>query len=204
MSVEAVVRAALGALDEGGLEAVSMRSIADRLDVRMNTVLWHTKSKARLHELMADAILAEMDSGELPDAWDDRVREVAHRARRAMLAHRDGARLVTGTYAAEPATLRFADQLVQALLDGGVPEREAAWACWTFVYFLLGLVQEEQAFHEQAGRLDPELPVAAYPALTRVVEHLTADAAGYEERFDFGLSLLLDSLRARAGEGRAH
>nr|WP_245690689.1 hypothetical protein [Sinosporangium album] len=35
---------------------MSTRAVADRLAVRMNTVLWHVKTKTRLLELMADAI----------------------------------------------------------------------------------------------------------------------------------------------------
>lgn len=116
----AVVRAGLELLDEKGADGLSIRGIADRLGVRMNTVLWHAKTKARLLELMADAILAEVPVEGLPEPWEPRVRELFHRYRRALLAHRDGARIVAGTYAAEPATLRFAELLVEALL--------AAWA----------------------------------------------------------------------------
>lgn len=151
-----VVRAGLELLDEKGADGLSIRGIADRLGVRMNTVLWHAKTKARLLELMADAILAEVPVEGLPEPWEPRVRELFHRYRRALLAHRDGARIVAGTYAAEPATLRFAELLVEALLAGGLREREAVWTCWTLVYFTLGLSQEEQA-----------LPDARGPALAR-------------------------------------
>ncbi|MFJ9593976.1 TetR/AcrR family transcriptional regulator [Streptomyces virginiae] len=51
---------ALELLDERGAEGVSVRGVADRRGVRMNTVLRHTKSKARLLELMADAIVDEV------------------------------------------------------------------------------------------------------------------------------------------------
>lgn len=77
---EAVVRAALGLLDERGADAVSVRGTADRLGVRMNTVLWHAKTKSRLLELMADAIAAEVPLDGLPDDWAERVREQIGRA----------------------------------------------------------------------------------------------------------------------------
>ncbi|MFC7330726.1 TetR/AcrR family transcriptional regulator C-terminal domain-containing protein [Marinactinospora rubrisoli] len=193
----AVVRAALDVLDEQGADAVSIRGIADRLGVRMNTVLWHAKTKARLLELMADAILAEAALEDLPDAWRNRVRELARRYRRALLSHRDGARIVAGTYAAEPATLRFADTMVAALLAGGLTEREAAWGCWTIVYFTLGLAQEEQASPDAAvgRRFTGAIADSDYPALARVVPHITDPS--FDDRFDFGLSLILRSLPGR-------
>lgn len=104
---------------------------------------WHIKSKARLREPRADAIVAEVDVTGLPADWRDRVHTLASRYRGALLADRDGALVVAGTFAPEPATLRAAESLVKALLDGGLGARAAGWACWTIVYFALGLVQED-------------------------------------------------------------
>ncbi|MFJ2214559.1 TetR/AcrR family transcriptional regulator C-terminal domain-containing protein [Streptomyces sp. NPDC101062] len=195
----AVARAALDLLAEKGADAVSVRAVADRLGVRMNTVLWHVKTKAGLLDLMADAIVAAMPLDGLPEPWDERVRELTARYRRALLAHRDGAAIVAGTYAAEPATLRSAEAMVTALRAGGLGEREAAWACFTLVYYVLGLTQEEQAAPDAVGdRLARALATGEYPELSRGVPHLTE--ATFDERFDYGLELILRSLRA-AGRG---
>ncbi|GAA2265152.1 hypothetical protein GCM10010145_43320 [Streptomyces ruber] len=80
-----VIRAALERLDEKGLEALSPRAVAARLGVRMNTVLWHVKTKARMLELMADAVLGEVPLDDLPSAPAERARELARRVRRALL-----------------------------------------------------------------------------------------------------------------------
>ncbi|MFF5564801.1 TetR/AcrR family transcriptional regulator C-terminal domain-containing protein [Streptomyces sp. NPDC012623] len=192
----AVARAALALLDDKGADAVSVRGVADRLGVRMNTVLWHVKTKAGLLELMADAIVAGARAEDLPEPWEERVRELAGRYRRALLAHRDGAAIVAGTYAPEPATLGLAEALVGGLLDAGLPEREAAWTCWTIVYFVLGLAQEEQALPGVDGpRFTRALDAGRYPSLSRVGTHLKDPS--FDERFAYGLSLILDSVAAR-------
>ena len=195
----AVVRAALELLDEKGADAVSLRGTAERLGVRMNTVLWHAKTKARLLELMAEAIVAEIPLTGLPAAPDRRVRELAHRYRRSLLAHRDGAAVVAGTYAAEPATLAFAEHVISALLAAGLDERRSAWTFWSIQYLTLGLTQEEQALTASSDQhtLAPELATGHYPALTRAAPHLEDTA--FDERFDFGLDQLLHSL-GPAGE----
>jgi TetR/AcrR family transcriptional regulator, tetracycline repressor protein len=181
-----VVRTALEILDEQGAAAISMRTIASRLGVRMNPVLWHAKSKARLMELVADAIIGEAPLDDLPAHWRERATELTRRYRRALLAHRDGAMVVTGTYAAEPATLDFAEALVAAILDGGLPQRQAAWTCWSLIYFTLGLTQEEQAL---PGRRSTDLDVGQRPALQRVAS--TLNESSFEERFEFGVAKLL-------------
>ncbi|QMU79870.1 TetR/AcrR family transcriptional regulator [Streptacidiphilus sp. PB12-B1b] len=191
---DTVVRAALDLLQEKGAEAVSVRGTADRLGVRMNTVLWHAKTKARLLELMADAIVAGVSLDGLPDDWRERVGELARRYRSTLLAHRDGAAIVAGTYAAEPATLRFADAMIESLLHGGLSDRDAAWAFWSVLYLTLGLTQEQQALQDTADHtLAPALAPGGYPSLSRVAAHL--EDVSFDQRFAFGISLILQSLR---------
>ncbi|WP_405754823.1 TetR/AcrR family transcriptional regulator C-terminal domain-containing protein [Streptomyces sp. NBC_00144] len=185
-----VVRTALELLEEKGADGLSIRGIADRLGVRMNTVLWHAKTKARLSELMADAIVAGAPVDGLPEPWEPRVRELLHRYRRSLLAHRDGARIVAGTYAAEPATLRFADLMTEALLAGGLAEREAVWTGWSLVYFALGLTQEEQALPDAMGpAFARQLDTGEYPSLSRAAAYF--EDTSFDERFDYGLSRIL-------------
>lgn len=181
------MRAALDLLDEEGLDAVSTRAIATRLGVRMNTVLWHVKSKARLRELMADAIVGEVDLAGLPDDWRSRAAELARRLRRAMLAHWDGASVVVGVYAAEPGTLRFAEALAAALVAGGDPR--AGWTLWTLVHLTVGLVQEEQA---APGDSPLGGALGDYPALRAVAAELGPTA--FAERLDHGVALVLRSV----------
>ncbi|MDT0386255.1 MULTISPECIES: TetR/AcrR family transcriptional regulator C-terminal domain-containing protein [Streptomyces] len=186
----AVIEAALQVLEERGLDGLSTRAVADRLGVRMNTVLWHVKTKARMLELMADAVLAGIRYDDLPAEPGSRARELAGRYRRALLAHRDGAALVTGTHPAEPHTLRFADRLVDALLRCGADEQRAAWTAWTISYFTLGLTQEEQSAPAPGDeRLARAVTAGTHPALFSSLTHLGPES--FEERFAFGLDAIL-------------
>lgn len=186
-----VIRAALSLLDEKGLDAVSTRAVADRLGVRINTVQWHVKTKARMLELMADAVLGEIPLTDLSAAPEERARELTRRYRRALLSHRDGAALVVGTYAAEPHTLRFAEVLVDALLKCGPGDREAAWTAWAVIYFTLGLTQEEQAVGRRplGDILASAISESAYPSLHRVAGHLAPTS--FDERFEAGVAAIL-------------
>ncbi|WP_280417926.1 TetR/AcrR family transcriptional regulator C-terminal domain-containing protein [Nocardia carnea] len=188
-----VVRAALDVLDEQGLDAVSTRAIADRLDVRMNTVLWHVKTKSRLLELMAEAILGEVSLTNLDGTGKEQARELMLRLRQTLLSHRDGALVVSGTFSAEPRTLRFANSLVTVLLDESGSRKVAAWSMWALFYFTLGLVQEEQAaplsIHD---RLLDKVSPTEYPALAAVLDDY--ESAAFDDRFRFGIDGILSSL----------
>jgi TetR/AcrR family tetracycline transcriptional repressor len=190
-----IVRVALDVLEESGLEATSLRAVAGKLGVRMNTVLWHVKTKARLRELMADAILDSIGLDGLPEDPRERVVELAHRYRAALLAHRDGGRVVAGTFTAGPGTLGTADALIGALTGLGLDDRQADWTCWTIVYFAIGLVVEEQGSAE-TPKLHWESPSALepYPHLRRVLLREANDR--FDDRFTFGLDLILTSASA--------
>ncbi|SFJ62639.1 TetR/AcrR family transcriptional regulator, tetracycline repressor protein [Amycolatopsis sacchari] len=190
LTPETVVATALRLLDERGLEAVTTRAVAEALGVRMNTVLWHIKNKARLLELMADAVVGEVAYDGLPEDGTERARELLRRYRRALLAHRDGAALVTGTYAADPGTLRFADAVLAALTARGDSAEAGAWTLFALIYFTLGLTQEEQAVSSaDEPRLHGAVLAGEYPALQRALPHLTGNT--FEDRFSDGLNRIL-------------
>jgi len=188
-----VVDAAIDVLDEQGLDKVTMRAVADRLGVQHNSVRWHVENKQRLLVLMSDAILAGLDVTTLPAQWEDRFRALAHWSRRALLAHRDGARLLSGIATTEINTYRLGDAMIQTLLDAGFPPRTAAWANWTVFYLILGITQEQQA--QSADAPDPVLAFDddMFPALRKASAYVIAGT--FDERFEFALDMQMTALR---------
>ena len=186
-----VIEAAFTTLEAEGLERLSLRGVARELGSHLNSVSWYVKTKQTLIETMADAIVGTVGVTGLPTEPVERVRTIAGRYRAAMLAHRDGGRLVAGTFSGTGKTLRVADMIVGALLEAGYSEPDAARLCWAIVYFTLGLTQEQQTPSDNPrGSFAELVATGAYPALAKVGEHYMA-ADSFDERFDFGLARLL-------------
>ncbi|MFI5777322.1 TetR/AcrR family transcriptional regulator C-terminal domain-containing protein [Nocardia sp. NPDC051570] len=196
MDRDRVVEAGLALLDEVGLDGLTMRKVAERLGVQLNTVYWHVSGKPQLLEAMSDRILAGCADEPLPDDWRDRVRLLAHRIRHAMLAHRDGGRVVAGRYVIGSHTLAFGDKMVGAFLQAGYPPKEAAWITWTIGYYIFGLVQEEQAAPEaDTSAMTAAADPARYPSMAATLPyHHPTD---FDERFEFGLTMMLTGLPAK-------
>lgn len=200
-----VIRAAFATLEEEGLEKLSLRGVARRLDAHLNSVSWQVKTKFALIETMADSIIGEVRTDDLPADPLERVRVVATRYRAAMLAHRDGGRLVAGTFTGTGKTLRVADAIVGSLLEAGYSEVDAARLCWAIVYFTIGLTQEEQTpADDQHGNADELLKTGDYPALAKVGLATMLDDS-FDDRFDYGISHLIrpgGQESRRGGSGR--
>ncbi|MFC4563455.1 TetR/AcrR family transcriptional regulator C-terminal domain-containing protein [Nocardiopsis mangrovi] len=192
LTLDDVLSSALDLLNAQGIEQVTLRGVARRLGVHLNSVSFQVKSKARLYELLADRILGEVSTRDLPLGPRARVVELAGRYRRALLSHRDGARIVMGTTAVERNTLTVGDIMVGALLEGGADKVTCTRSFWAISYFILGIAQEEQNWPDNADyRLRKALEIGSYPTLEKVSAALTEDS--FDERFRFGMDALLSA-----------
>jgi TetR/AcrR family tetracycline transcriptional repressor len=193
LTLDDVIAAAFATLEAEGLDKLSLRGVARALDAHLNSVSWQVKTKQALIETMADSIVGSVSIDDLPADPVERVRTIATRYRSAMLSHRDGGRLVAGTFIGTGKTLRVADAIVGSLLEAGYSEVDAARLCWSIVYFVIGITQEEQSPSEEPrGNFDELVATGAYPALSKAGAAAILDDS-FDNRFTYGLSRLLQT-----------
>jgi TetR/AcrR family tetracycline transcriptional repressor len=193
-----IVSAALELLDEVGLDNLSLRALAQRLDVRAPALYWHFKNKEALVEHMAEAILRAEFKDVRPrhegESWQDWLTFYASRLRKAMLARRDGGRVVAGAHLYPAVTLIkwFEDSLV-ALTSAGV-DVETAWhIVRTVSVYTFGYVIEEQAGPTREERTNTDLMavVAQYPYVAAAMQAADESGADTEEDFLVGLEYIM-------------
>ncbi|MBL1098398.1 TetR/AcrR family transcriptional regulator C-terminal domain-containing protein [Streptomyces coffeae] len=191
---ETIADAALAVLHDDGLEALTLRAVADRLGVQHNSVRWHVGNKQGLLELLAERIIGSSADGHVATEPYERLTVLWGRLRQALLAHRDGARLISGLVTTGPHTLAFADASIGALKELGRDPQKAVWLHWSVFYFVLGLTIEQQA-HEpvQVDSLRAALASGPYPSLSAAETSTHLMAADFDERFTFGLRSLLNA-----------
>jgi AcrR family transcriptional regulator len=84
----AITTAAIALADEDGIDAVSMRRIAERMDHSPMALYRHVGSKDDLTELMYDAVLGELDLTGIPSgSWRADIARLAREIRRLHHAH---------------------------------------------------------------------------------------------------------------------
>ena len=102
---ERVVDVAIALLDADGLDALTMRKLATRLGVQAGALYWHFAGKQALLDAMADRFLEDFAADLPAGSWDEQLAAAGWRLRQVLLSHRDGARVMAGTYVAEPNTV---------------------------------------------------------------------------------------------------
>lgn len=183
-----VVDGAIAILDQYGLADLTMRRLAGSLQVQPGALYWHFPNKQALLGAVADRILAPMEDPVAAEDWAGRIGELAHRLRDCLLAYRDGAELVSATYASRLTTSKGRERLVAAIIRAGMPRAEAELAAYTLLYYVLGYTLDEQSRlqMDSAGALpDSGAPLDEAPDPTA--------------RFDFGLQLFASGVRHRLG-----
>ncbi len=201
---ERVVAEALAAIAEHGVDALSMRALATRLDVVPGALYRHVRNKEQLHDLVLDGLLAEVDTRiEQHAEWTGQVTELAHRLRTVLEAHPGIAGLLKTRDPLGPHSLALAEAFLAPLHHAGLPPREAGLAYCLIYGYVLGFALDgsnsvnEQRVRNAATRAElhaflSALPPNRFPTLVALGEHVWVD--NRDERFTTGLATILRGL----------
>ena len=123
-----IVETALGIVDAEGLDALSMRRVAQELNTGAASLYAHVSSKEELVELLLDRAYRDMEHPAAdPGHWRQQVKDFLRQARDRLAAHNDLARAaLAANTPALPNQLGSAEHLLALLRAGGLPDRAAA------------------------------------------------------------------------------
>ncbi|MFD8725195.1 TetR/AcrR family transcriptional regulator [Streptomyces sp. NPDC059629] len=215
LDIDTVVAVAVGLADAEGLDAVTMRRVAQQLGVVPMTLYTYVPGKAELLDLMLDTAYAQMPRSETAGRpWRVRLTAVAEENRALFEAHPWAATVSTGRPPLGPGMMAKYEHELSALDGLGLDDVEMDAA----LTFLLTFVQanarsaaearaarqdsamdDEQWWAANAPLLERVLDPRAYPVAARVGTAAgAAQGAAYSPRraWEFGLARVLDGLAA--------
>jgi TetR/AcrR family tetracycline transcriptional repressor len=196
-----IVATAVQLLNQDGLDGVTVRKVATHLNVHVGGLYWHVKNKRDLLDEMANTILAEEFAAVQPpepgQVWSDWLVEIAQRLRKAMLAYREGGRVVAGAHLHRAVTLaQLFVGIADALRAEGFQADEARWLCMTVVSYTFGFVIEEQAGPTPDTIAQLQATGPHHPILTAVLEDVSARELDLQTDFRMGLNYIITGAQA--------
>ena len=166
-----VVAEALAVIAHDGVQALTMRRLAARLGVVPGALYHHVRNKERLHDLVLDNVLAEVDFNIDPSLdWTEQLRVLAHRLRQVLEAHPGVAGILKTRDPLGPHSLALAEAFLEPLQAAGFADREAGLAFFLLVDYTIGFAVGgtpdlgQRATRPRPGHQGPAppvLPVAA-------------------------------------------
>lgn len=141
-----IVEAAFALLDDVGVDGLTMRALAARLGVKAPALYWHVPSKQDLLDEMGTEVARRIaaGAGAAREDFGTALRGYAVAMRTEYLAHRDGARLFSGTRITDPEVLRANESRFRYWVDRGIPVEAIVDAFDIVTSFVVGFVIEEQ------------------------------------------------------------
>jgi AcrR family transcriptional regulator len=217
ISRDAIVAAAIRLLDAEGLDALSMRRIADELGTGAASLYWHVGSKDGLLDLVFDRVIGELEVPDpVPGQWREQLKDVARAQRAISLRHPYVVRISIGRIPMGPNALRYSERVLAILRAGGLPPRLAVQGSHLLISAVNGFTLDETGVGDAAGASEAagdgvkaaaemgrayqaylaSLPPQRFPHLVEL-----ADEFGYsdpDERFELLIDIFTDGLARRA------
>jgi TetR/AcrR family tetracycline transcriptional repressor len=201
-----IIGAALELLGEDGLNNLSLRKLASRLQLQAPALYWHFKSKDVLVDYMAEAILSREFHDLAPrrpdESWPHWLRSQMVKLRRAMLAYPDGGRVVAGAHLFPAVTLgQLFECTLESLESAGIDLQTARHILMTTSTYAFGFVIEEQAAPnpEEVDMLDQEAMTARFPYAVRAMQEAHRLDRNMDHDYEVGLGYII---RGSAGDER--
>lgn len=216
LSRELIVAAALSTIDDTGAQGLTMRLLAQRLNVEAMSLYRYVHGKEDLLEGVVALLMRDLTESLLADEeshWQGFLQMVAHQVRRIASEHPMAFPLVATRHPAAPwlrpplRSVEVVDTFLRKLIAQGFSDGQAVDAYRAFSSFLLGQLLLESAVRgartgpveEPLDEGDATIPerdgrvsLSAAPEVERLRHLLSEDRS--QEEFELSLEALLDRL----------
>lgn len=207
----AEVRAhAMEIVDRDGLSALSMRSLATALGTGPMTLYNYVRDREELEALVAEAVLADVKLPLPSEDWLADVKSIAIAVWESMRRHRNAVPLVLTRRTVSDESFAPAEQLVAALVRGGLADHDLLAVFRGVLSLVMGAAQvelagpaavgaPEQANIDAARRIG-RLAGDGHPHLAALAS--TSQQSSMSADFDRALDMLLAGIQTRVGASR--
>ena len=196
-----VLRAALKMADKGGIEALSMRNLAQALKVEAMSLYNHVKGKEDILDGLVELVAGEIELPTVGGEWREAMRRRAMSAHAALTRHPWATMLFVSRMNIGPNMLRYVDATIWSLRNAGFsyPDADHAWnALDAFIYgFTLqkrNFPLEPEQYAAAAKQFLPMIPARQFPGLNGMSQEVIAGRHDGLHQLEFGLELILAGL----------
>lgn len=198
-----VLAAAIVHADAGGLEALTMRKLADELGVAPMALYRHVANKDDLIDGMVDVVFSQIDLPSDGEDWRTAMRDRAISVYEALSRHRWAIGLMESRVNPGPANLRHHDAVIGSLRSAGFEMERVATAYSVLDSYIYGYAMTKMnlPFDDTSDIVDlaqemlQPFPEGEYPNLLAfLMEHAMKPGYDYGNEFERGLDIVLDGL----------
>ncbi len=195
--------AAIALADAGGIDALTMRKLAQTLDVEAMSLYHHVANKDDILDGMVDLVFAEIDLPVADIDWATAMLQRARSLRATLVRHPWAIGIMESRSAPGPATLRHHDAVIGCCRQAGFSVEMSAHAFSLLDSYIYGFVLQEinlpftdgDDLNDVLESMMPENFALEYPHFAELTgEYVLRKGYSYSDEFEFGLGLILAGL----------
>jgi len=201
LTKERIIQASYDYADRHGIEALSMRAIADSLNVKAMSLYNHVQNKEEILDALIDKVISEITVPDIHQNWRTALEARAHSTYQVLLKHRWVLLPITARKNSGPAMLIYFDRSLSCLHNSGFSLIEADYALnaidsytYGFVHIQTNFPIDEPQYAETAQEHLDLIPRADYPALHDLSRLVIEQTYNGVPDFQFGLEFILGGL----------
>jgi TetR/AcrR family tetracycline transcriptional repressor len=206
-----ILHHAFSVLNEVGLENLTLRRLAAKINVKAPALYWHFRDKRDLLDEMATQILRESTQNysglALITDWQEWAVACYQALRATLLRYRDGARVFSGAYLTDAELYAPMEANLSRVTAAGFSLRQTIVGLGALYSYTIGFVIEEQAAEFPPGTPNPQYDLAERDRRFDKNLYPLAAAAGVEifsqrdARFTEGLAIIVTGMASLLSNG---
>jgi AcrR family transcriptional regulator len=198
-----VLQKAFELADSEGVQALTMRRLAQELAVEAMSLYHHVANKDQLLDGLIDLVFTEIAFPPRDQPWKSALRHRALSARAALVRHPWAIGLMDSRSKPGPATLRHHEAVLACFRENGFSVAATAHAYSLFDSYIYGFALQEMSLPftnaqdatDIASSILSGLSPDEYPRLREIaLEHTLKTGYNYADEYEIGLELILESL----------
>jgi len=183
LSKNAIIKEAIDLLNQKGIDSLTMRELANRLNIKAASLYWHIKNKEELFSLIADSICSNIPLDRKADNARGHISNVVFAYRSNLLKVRDSEKIFSIIPPMTPARIELIKTMLVNLENLGVPKAKLIQTGNLINNFVLAFVADEvrmRGFDNVHADFSFDLPFNM----------------DFDSQFDYGLEVLLNGIES--------
>jgi AcrR family transcriptional regulator len=205
LSRERILQTALELVDEGGIEALTMRKLGQALGFEAMSLYNYVANKDDVIDGILDLVLAETEPPSPAGDWDAAIRASAISVHAALRRHPWSCTLLTSPRYARPARVGYMDSLLRRLREAGFSAETTYYAYHVLDGHIFGFSLWETSHTytaeeatDLAAKFAETITTETYPYLhEHAQQHFSEGAHRDVSAFEVALDLIIDGLAKR-------
>ncbi|MFC0214393.1 TetR/AcrR family transcriptional regulator C-terminal domain-containing protein [Paenibacillus chartarius] len=176
-----IVHAAIDIIQEEGIDKLTMRRLAQKLNIKGASLYWHVQDKNELLSLAAEEICQRIQFPDERLPWEEQLLEFGRRCRNTYLQIRNSVHVLVATPPITPYRMHLIHKINRLFELAGFKKEDVFSAGWMLNNYICSFILDEYRLADMESDVGvPDL----------------------EREFYFGIDVLIKGFRYKLQEGR--